>query len=58
MGGAVFADRGGEGEVQTVSPCLSLDLNNSPEKVAGTRSIVFISRHNLAAGLGTARSSF
>lgn len=54
----MLADRGGEGEVQTVSPCLSLDRNNSPEKVAGTRTIIFISWHNLAAGLGTARSSF
>ena len=52
------AGRGGDGEVQTVSLCLSLDRNNSPEKVAGTRTIVFISRQDLAAGPGTARPSF
>lgn len=42
--------------MQTVTLWMSLDLNDSPEMVAGTRTIVFISQHNLDAGLGTARS--
>ena len=48
----------GEGEVQNITLWPSFDPNDSPEKVAGTRTIVLISRHNLSAGPGTARSSF
>lgn len=44
--------------MQHVTLWPSFDPNDSPEKVAGNRTIVPISRHNLAAGPGTARSSF
>lgn len=57
--GTVFADTDEEGEVQAVTLWLSLDPKDSPETVAGTRTIVLTSQHSLNVGPGTAqRSSF
>lgn len=48
----------GRGQVLAVTFWMALGLNDSPEKVTGTRTIVLISQKDLAAGLGTAQSSY
>lgn len=47
----------GGGQVQAVTFWMSLGLNDAPEMVTGSRTIVLISQKDLAAGRGTARSS-
>lgn len=54
----MFATAAGEGEAQTVTLWMSFGLRSSPEREAGTGTIVLISEHNLDAGQGTARPSF
>lgn len=43
--------------MQAVTFWMSLGLNDAPEMVTGSRTIVLISQKDLAAGRGTARSS-